>query len=245
MAFFIKTAGQAFRIEPNHDNIRRYCEGYICEPCDDFCDVSVTPEEIEAERQGAIDAAVAEHRSTEFSKGQLEILTVHRKIAEFMPGVGVFLFHGSAVAVDGEAYIFTAKSGTGKSTHSALWRRKFGGRAVMVNDDKPFIMIKDGKAYACGSPWNGKHRSGSNVILPVKSVCLLCRGDTNEIYKISSRDALPTLFEQTYRPSSPDKLARTLGLLHGLTDSVGLYRLFCNMSPEAADVSYEAMKEGL
>ena len=43
------------------------------------------------------------------------------------------LFHGSVIAVDGEGYLFTAKSGTGKSTHARLWRETFGDRAVRVS----------------------------------------------------------------------------------------------------------------
>ena len=244
MAFYIRTSGLVFRIEPNYGKIEGYCAGYICPPAETAIDVSVTPEEIEAEREGAISAAAAEGRSTQFSPAQLEILTVHRKISEQMPDHGIFLFHGSAVAVDGQAYVFTARSGTGKSTHTALWRRKFGERAVMINDDKPFIKIEDGRPYVCGSPWTGKHRLGSNVTVPLRSVCLLCRGDTNTIDKIDSRDAFPVLYEQTYRPSDPDKLEKTLSLLHTMSAQSGLYRLRCNMDPQAADVSYEAMKEG-
>ena len=73
----------------------------------------------------------------------LETLAVCRKIAERMPEYDTFLFHGSCIAVDGVGYLFTAKSGTGKSTHTRLWRELLDNRATMVNDDKPLIRIAD------------------------------------------------------------------------------------------------------
>lgn len=243
MGFYFNTAEQNFYIDPNFEKIRRYCKGFICEPRGDAYDVSVTIDELEAERDGAVAAAKAENRPVDFSRALLEILAVHRKVSDRMPDHDAFLFHASAVAVDGQAYVFAAKSGTGKSTHTALWRRKFGDRAVMVNDDKPFVKIKDGATYVCGSPWSGKHKLSENVILPVKAVCLLCRGDENRIYRINEKEALPYLYEQTYRPDDPEKLAKTIALLDKLASTAGLFRLFCNMDPEAADIAYEAMEK--
>ena len=91
------------------------------------------------------------------------------------------LFHCSAVAVDGKAYLFTAASGTGKSTHTRMWRQHFGGRAVMVNDDKPILRIKDDGIYVCGTPWCGKHGLQTNVEVPVQGICILGGGEKNMI----------------------------------------------------------------
>ena len=243
MAFYIRTAGLTFRIEPNFSTIERYCAGYTCPADEAAINASVTHDEIEAERVPAVKAAEAEGRSTDFTPAQLELLAVHKKISELMPGYGAFLFHGSTVEVDGEAYVFTAKSGTGKSTHAALWRKKFGERAVMINDDKPFILIRDGRAFACGSPWNGKHRLGSDLTVPIKAVYLLNRGNINKVYNIKKSEAFPSLYEQTYRPDDPGMLTKTLILLDKLASTAKLYRLYCNMQPEAADTAYEALED--
>ena len=66
------------------------------------------------------------------------------------------LLHSSCVVVDGVAYAFSADSGTGKSTHTALWLKHFGDRAYMLNDDKPAIRLVGDRVYACGTPWSGK-----------------------------------------------------------------------------------------
>ena len=179
-----------------------------------------------------------------FGSAFLETVAIQRKITEHLLNQEVLLFHGSAVAVDGEAYLFTAKSGTGKSTHTRLWREMLGDRAVMVNDDKPFLQMTENGVVAWGSPWNGKHRLGNNIGVPLKSICLLERSTDNWINPIGIAEALPMLFQQSQRPQNPANLAKYMELVDKLANSVEFYRMGCNMDPEAALVSYEAMSRG-
>jgi hypothetical protein len=159
-----------------------------------------------------------------------------------MISYGILLFHGSVISVDGEAYLFTAKSGTGKSTHTRLWRQMFGDRAFMVNDDKPLLKITEEGVFACGTPWDGKHHLSRNSIVPLKGICILERGEENHIVTISGKEALPMLLQQSYRPSNPLGLSQLLGIIDMLTQKVSFYRLKCNMDPEAALVAYEGMQ---
>ena len=177
-----------------------------------------------------------------FSDGYLETLAVYRRIAEKMPEYDTFLFHGSCVAVDGEGYLFTAKSGTGKSTHARLWREYLDERAVMVNDDKPLIHIARNKVIAYGTPWDGKHHLSSNIAGPLRAVCVLERATENHIREITPSEALPMLLQQVYRPMDAAAMVRTLNLIDRLAGCVKLYRLGCNMDIEAAKVAYDAMK---
>lgn len=174
---------------------------------------------------------------------RLVVQTAYRKIAEVLPGCGCFLFHGSALAVDGKAYLFTAPSGTGKSTHAAIWRRLYGERVVMINDDKPILRVTPEAVYACGSPWNGSHHLDTPVQLPLCGLCLLARSERNSIQTVSVRDAYPRLLGQCYRPSSPEQLAATLRLIDALCRKVPLYELHCNMEDDAAKTAYAAMFE--
>ena len=178
-----------------------------------------------------------------FSDDYLETLAVYRKIAEQMPAYDTFLFHGSAIAVDGAAYIFTAKSGTGKSTHTRLWRELLGDRALMVNDDKPLIRVNpDGTATVYGTPWDGKHRLSTNTAVPLKALCILERAAQNTIRQITAGEAYPMLLQQAYRPMDSMGLHKTLALIDRLAASVSLWRLGCNTDLEAAQAAYEAMK---
>ena len=172
----------------------------------------------------------------------LEALAVFRKISERMPEYDTFLFHCSAISVDGLGYVFAAPSGTGKSTHAAMWCNMLGGHAVMVNDDKPMIHAGITGAEIFGTPFNGKHNRGNNIHVPLRAVCILRRGDENHIQQITADEAYPLLLRQTYRPHDPAMLAKTLSLLDRLKDTVKFYELHCNLNPEAAKVSWEAMR---
>ena len=111
----------------------------------------------------------------------METLAVYRKIADQMLSYDTLLFHGSVVAVDETGYLFTAKSGTGKSPHARLWREYLGERAVMVNDDKPLLQITKNGVIAYGTPWDGKHHLSSNIAVPLKAICILTRASENHI----------------------------------------------------------------
>lgn len=170
-----------------------------------------------------------------------ESLAAHRKLSDALLERNVLLMHCSAVAVDGAAYLFTAKSGVGKSTHARFWREKFGERAVMVNDDKPYLMMTPDGVFVCGSPWSGKERLNANVQVPLKAVCLLRRGSENSIREISAREAMPFVYRQTYRPDDERLMERSFALTARLLDSARLYVLKCTPTIEAADVAWKGM----
>ena len=172
----------------------------------------------------------------------LEQLAVYRKIADEMPKRNVILFHGSVIAVDGQGYLFTAISGTGKSTHTRLWREYFGERAQMINDDKPLIRIEEGRVLAYGTPWDGKHHLSTNTSVPLKAICFLDRGEKNEIHKVDPIEKYPNLVQQIYRPKSGEALSCTMHLLDILMKETKFYHLHCNMDIEAAEVSWNGMK---
>ena len=186
MTGIYRFAGVNVQIESLLPDIHKLCEAYRSSGEPDITVASVQSDiDLERERSEAED--VKEGRPVRrFSPGYLETLAVYRAIAEKMPYCDTVLFHGSCVAVDGEAYLFTAKSGTGKSTHARLWRELLGNKAVMVNDDKPLIRIDgSGRAVAFGTPWDGKHRLSSNIAVPLRAVCALERAADNSICEIS------------------------------------------------------------
>ena len=177
----------------------------------------------------------------ELKDERLESTAVQRKIAEGLYAYDTLLFHGSVIAVDGEAYLFTAKSGTGKSTHTRLWRKLFGDRAVMINDDKPFLRVTEEGVTVYGSPWNGKHGLGNNICAPLKAICILERGEQNAIRSIPANEAVSMLLQQSNRPRQAKWLPKYMELLDKLSGNLAFYRLSCTIDPQAAAVAYEAM----
>lgn len=234
-------AGRNVEITSLYPRVQELCRDYRTDGAPDFC-VQTAPEDLAAEAERSAKTDVLEGRKPrKHSDAYLETLAVYRQIAEKMPLYDTVLFHGSCVAVDGAAYLFTASSGTGKSTHTRLWRELLGGRAVMVNDDKPLLRVTERGVLVCGTPWDGKHRLSANIEVPLKALCLLERSPDNRIERIAKRDAWLMLFRQTYRPADPAALTRTLQLIDRLADAAALYRLGCNMDPAAAALSYAAM----
>ena len=239
--FAIRVAGQVAAVNALCESSRDYCRDYLCDEKPAFL-VEITLADIALEREKSARTDRAEGISVRnLSEAQMEITAIQRKIAEKLFAYDVLLFHGSAVAVDGTAYLFTAKSGTGKSTHTRLWRALFGERAVMVNDDKPFLRIAADGVLVCGSPWNGKHRLGRNICVPLKAICILERGTENHITKIPAGEALPMLLQQSSRPLDGKLLPQDLEILDKRSRHSPFFRLRCNMHPEAARISFAAM----
>ncbi len=236
MTHTYRIADKNIRIISLYPAVHEYCRDYLTDAEADFT-VQTSATDIAWERERS-----EETQRHLFSDDYLEELAVYRKIAEIMPDYDTFLFHGSVVAVDGEGYLFTAPSGTGKSTHTKLWCRYLGKRAVMVNDDKPLLKVSDSGVTVFGTPYNGKHRRGNNLSVPLKAVCLLERAPDNHIDKITKEEAYPVLLQQAYRPLNAGGLLKTLDLLDRMAQQVTFYRLCCNMDIQAAEMAYHTMK---
>ncbi len=171
----------------------------------------------------------------------LENAALYRKLCHAALDRDILLVHGSALALDGVGYLFTAPSGTGKSTHTSLWRRTFGDRVVMVNDDKPLLCLTDAGVTVSGTPWAGKHHLSTPGDYPLEAICFLERGAENDIVPLARGEAYARMLAQTYRPQDPALLMKTLALLDRIMTQLKFYRLTCNISPEAAITACRGM----
>lgn len=242
-AFTMEIAGLTTRVQPMFVTTREYCRDYLSDRKPEFF-VEVTEEDLIFEQKMAEIEAVEEGlRIRKFSDPFLERATIQRKIACQLLKYDTVLLHGSTVGVDGQAYLFTAPCGTGKSTHTRLWREVFGSRAVMVNDDKTFLRITPSGVLAYGSPWSGKHGLATNICLPLKGICFLSRGKENVIRPELPEDAIPELRHQCLIPEDEAGKNRAHELLEQLARGVPLWKLACTKDQVAASVSYGAMSE--
>ena len=239
--FKIKIAGKVAQITSLFDSTRDYCRSYLSDAEAEFA-ITVTREDLAFEQEWLLEEAQQEGlRPRIFSDPFLERTAIQRKMAEYLFDHNILMLHGSTIAVDGAAYLFTAKCGTGKSTHTRLWRQIFGDRAVMVNDDKPFLKATDNGFLACGAPWSGKHGLDTNITVPLKGICLLERGSENRIRPISPEEILPMLRHQGYRPLAPEKEEAYLRLTAALAEQTPLWHMECTKEPQAAQVAHGAM----
>ena len=239
--FHMKVAGRVAAVTAVYDSTIEYFRSYLTEESPDFS-VEVTPQDREFEQRASMEEALEEGiRPRTYTGPHLERAGIQRAFAEDLFRRDTLLFHGSAVALDGEGYLFTADCGTGKSTHTRLWRQVFGARAVMINDDKPFLRITPAGIWVCGSPWSGKHGLDSNITVPLKGICILERGPENRIRRILPEEALPMLRKQSYRPLDPECAPRFESLVEALAQRVPLWRMECTKDPRAALTAQAAM----
>lgn len=241
--FKIRIAGLVFGVEPLFESTRAYCLDYLAEG-DAVCYIQVTEDDLVFEQQMLdIEAREEGMKLRRFTGPFLERTAIQRKIAEKLLEYNTLLLHGSTVAVDGAAYLFTAACGTGKSTHTRLWREVFGDRAVMINDDKPFLRLTAEGVLACGSPWSGKHGLDSNVTVPLRGICILERGGENRIRRITPGEALPMLQKQSIPPLDPRRMGKFQSQVEELAEKVPLWHMACNKDPEAARIAHETMSD--
>jgi len=239
--FTIEIAEHTILVHFLFESTREYCKRYLTQKEPEL-QVWVHPEDLAFEQQMLEQEAVEEGlRRRKFQDPFLERASIQRAVAEFLFERDILMLHGSTVAVDGRGYLFTAKCGTGKSTHTRLWCQAFGGRAVMVNDDKPFLKITDSGVWVCGSPWSGKHGLDTNIMVPLAGICILERGKENRIVPCDWKAARPMLLHQSCCPLDVGKRASFEALVSRLAGSIPLWRMDCNKDMEAALVAYDTM----
>lgn len=154
---------------------------------------------------------------------------------------GGLVLHACAVVYDGRAYLFSAPSGTGKSTHARLWCELLAG-CYILNDDKPAIRVVDGIAYAYGTPWAGKEQLNVNASAPLGGICFLKRGAEDQIKLLSATDALVMLYAQTAHTAlTQAEMDRLLATIETLISTVPIYQMACTPTLHAAELAHREM----
>lgn len=150
-----------------------------------------------------------------------------------------FVFHSSAIGCNDGGVVFSAVSGTGKSTHTSLWLKEFSD-AYIVNDDSPIIRLeKDGDVKLCGTPWAGTTGINTNVIIPLKGIVFLERSETNSVEKISAMQSVSRFLSSVSPALNSVMFEKSLDTLNKILSNVPAYILKCNMEPDAAHVARE------
>ena len=225
-------AGLTVQSDFRFDIMKKRAEKYLCsQDSEPDIAVNVSP--------GLWEDAKAEYPY--ISDDELELIITgfvfYAKLLDF----NGFMLHSSAVELDGKAYLFSAPSGTGKSTHTEQWLRLFGTRAGIINDDKPALRYLDGIFYACGTPWSGKNDISANICVPIQGICMLERSPHNFIEPLSPERAVFDLMNQTVRIPDEGCMDKLMTLLDHVIGNVPLWHMGCNISAEAAEMAYKAM----
>ena len=232
MKFIVGLADKYIEINSVYDALRNFFKDYLVTDVTPDFSVSLNQEDISAEQEVTSE--------NQFSPTYLETLALLRKLAEILPSHNRILMHGASISYNEHAYLFTAPSGTGKSTHIRLWKKYLGDDVKIVNGDKPFISLED-EPVIYGSPWAGKENWHRNCKMPLKGICFVQRGTTNSIRRIEASDCLSLLFKQVYLPADTLAAGLTIELVDMLIKKVPQYVLTCDKAEVAVRCSFEAL----
>ena len=174
------------------------------------------------------------------SPGECEYLWSGAFFYEQLARYNGVMLHASCVEYEGKAYLFSARSGTGKSTHTHLWLKYLPGSRI-INDDKPAIRLIDGSFYAYGTPWSGKTNESVNTGVPIAGICFLSRGE-NEIKPLKGLKALKLFMDQTVRPNDRALMEKMLETLNSVLTNIPVFEMSCDMSEKAVMTAYHGMK---
>ena len=233
--FKIKIADLVVQIDNKYEFVYNQCKDYYTDENEVDITICATEDDIRIEREQSL---------AQFSEGYLESVCIYRNLSYVLPEFDAFLFHAALIEVDGKGYAFTAKSGTGKSTHIRLWQQLLGDKVIIVNGDKPIFRKVGNKILCYGTPWCGKERFNVNKSVELKSICFLNRGEKNSIQKYDSAQAVKNVVHQIVIPKKPENVLKILELLDYTLTNVDVWQLHCNMDIEAAQLSYNTMKGG-
>jgi hypothetical protein len=227
-----KICGLKVSCEFNYPMMKERSRKYLC-PFEGEPDIKVQLNNGEIDR--------LRNMYPQLTENECEVMATTDMFYGRLLGFDGFMLHSSAVVADGKAYLFSAPSGTGKSTHTEQWLKLLGERAYILNDDKPAIRIIDGRAFACGTPWSGKSDLNRNEIVPLQGICLLERSENNFIGRCDGGKAVFSILNQTIRPPVEKHMDRLLSTLDRVLGNVPVWKMGCNISTEAAAMAFEAM----
>lgn len=237
--FKIKVAGYVIEANVLNEETKKYCQDFFTDEKTDFV-ITISKSDIEKSKEQTISANNKRNLpNCDMPSFSYEIIALLEKIVILFLDYNIIFFHGSVIAYKGKAYMITAPSGTGKTTHTKLWLKNIEGSYVL-NGDKPLIKFDGDKIYACGTPWRGKEGYGVNEILPLSAICFLQRDEKNHIEESSLKELLQSFFSQVYFPKNSSQITNVLLQLSKLKN-IKLYKLFCNMEDEASIVAFNEM----
>lgn len=238
--FCIRIAEVIVEIDNRHNLVYEQCADYLCESSLPAFRVFVSTAE-------AQEFAASCGRPMTIPEAESHL--IYRRICERMPRFGAYLLHAAVVEMDGRGYAFSARRGTGKSTHAGLWQTHFAGRATIINGDKPLVRrADDGRFWAFGTPWCGKEGRQVNRKCPLTAICFLEQASgslrpSGTVTVTSEADTAARLMEATVLPPDPADRDRMAALIGATVRDIPAITLTCDPSVEAAEAAYEFLSQ--
>lgn len=229
--FIVRFADIRIKIYSQYSYMRNLCKDYI-----------INDSEFDMEARASKDYLLEMRAEEAFSDEYCESLSIYEQIAKRLPHYRCFVFHGACISYKNKGLLFTAPSGTGKTTHIKLWKQCFPKDVDIVNGDKPIIKIENDGIRVYGSPYAGKEKWNKNRSVLLHSICIIKQSNTNSIKMLTPAEAMKYLYHQIYFSKTDRECGiLSLELFDDLLTRCPMYLLECNISREAVTCSFEGM----
>lgn len=226
--FYCKIADLMTEV-PDISNLKTLCNEYIVDECQEV-DIEINKDSFKYDRYPNLDEANIHY--VEAGRVFNAKLLLHDG----------FYLHSSAIELDGKAYLFSADSGTGKSTHTGNWKKYLSENVRVFNDDKPSIRKIDGVWYAYGTPWCGKDHININMRVPIAGICFLKQAPHNKIRRLTPFEAAQKIIFQTIRKFQTKKgLDLMTKCVNDIVTTIPVFELENLPDEEAVKLSYTTM----
>ncbi len=234
--FNVEMAGLTIELRSRFEYLRWFCRDYLAGDKNPDFSAYAEDERLEELRQ------YCPEMRDEF----LERDAIYSVMASNLPYYKRVALHGACISYKGKGYLFTAASGTGKSTHIGLWKRYLGDDVGIVNGDKPIFHIRDdGTIRAYDTPWCGKEGWNRKQNVDMAGICFIRRlasqDDKNTIRPVEPEEAISLMLRQMFHPYDEGATGLMLELFDEIISRLPLYLLECDISEEAVKTSFEAL----
>ena len=221
----------------NADTIS-FLKGYLCQNSNPDAVVSVSDKLITAFYKN--DSSTALTAADEYH-------LLHLVISNALLPFNRCVFHGTAFLWHDKAWLFSAPSGTGKTTQYRQWRRLYRDEVRILNGDKPILQFcDDGTIMVHPSPWKGKERMGSMLKAPLGGIIYLQQGQENTIERMESQDAAVPIYRQfLFLPETEEAVRQVCRMEDKLLRNIPVWRLVNKGDAESAELTHDTLTKWL
>lgn len=147
----------------------------------------------------------------------------------------IILLHSSYIKYKNKSILFTAPSGTGKSTQADLWNKYED--AEIINGDKTAIQKVNGRWDAYGLPYAGSSDIFKNISTPISTIVVLRKGNENKIKKLSLKEAFKYIYSETIINTWDEQFVNTaIDIILGIINDIPVYLLSCLPNQDAVEL---------
>lgn len=153
---------------------------------------------------------------------------------------GMYALHSASLKHSEKAWLFSGPSGTGKSTHTNLWKQYYD--TPIINGDLNLLAVRDGIPVVYGMPWCGTSGICDTCTYELGGIVFLKKSPENHLITLMDNERELYAIQRMISPLwTPAQLQNLVSFIHRITPDIFITKLECNISKEAVDLMMHAI----